>query len=138
MPFDPHSAFEAARLLFSGISAVGAAIGIWRGRRNQEEASKAFDEALAKTRDSAEAEQAAAELVNVMPEDVLKMMESRAELCWVGYKTVVDGKFLPDEIDRATDAVRACVCRELRRIYKLNGQIPPRWIPQWEKYGCTA
>ena len=43
---------------------------------------------------------------------------------------------LADEIDEATESVQCCVCRELGRIYKLNGSIPPRWMPQWEKYEC--
>jgi hypothetical protein len=137
MPIDPISAFELARTLFAGISAAAAAIGVWQKSRDKKEAAAAFDKAYVEERESSRSKDAAQELLSIIPPDVVVGLESRADLCWTGYRTVLGGQYLPDEVDRATDAVQACVCRELRRLYKLSGQIPSRWKGQWERYKCA-
>ena len=129
-------AYELARTLFAGISAAAAAIGVWQKSRDKGQAAKAFDTKFTQTRESVDSKGAAEELVAIIPPDVIKDLESRADHCWTSYRNVLGGEYLPDEVDSATIAVRACVCRELRRIHKLNGTIPPRWQPQWKLYEC--
>ena len=138
MPFDSLSALEIAKILFAGISAAAAAIGVWRRRRDKKDAAATFDETFAAERDSLRARRAAEELVELIPRDVIDLLESRADLCWTGYRAVLEGNYLPDEIDRATDAVRGCVCHELRRIRTLTGKIPNRWRDQWERFKCHS
>ena len=127
---------EIARLFFSGISAAASAIGVWQKSRDKKKAAKEFDEKFEEIKKSSEAQEAAVELLNSIPNDVIKDLEARADRCWTSYRKVLGGEFLPDEVDDATEAVQACVCRELGRIYKLNGEIPRRWQRQWNRYNC--
>jgi hypothetical protein len=130
---------EIAKTLFAGISAVSAAIQVWFASRDKPAAAATFDKVYATTLASPEAGAAAAELVAIIPDDVIRDLEKRADTCWTGFRKVLDDKqYLPDEIDNATDAVQACVCRELGRLHKLNGSIPERWVPQWERYDCDS
>lgn len=138
MPIDPATAYKLAQLLFAGISAAASAIKVWQETRNHRKAADAFDKTFSKERDSQHADAAANQLVTIIPGEVIQDLEGRADLCWTGYRTVLGGEYLPDEIDRATKAVKACVCRELRRVYELNGAIPDRWKGQWERYDCSV
>jgi hypothetical protein len=128
--------FELARTFFAGLSAANAAIQIWRTIRDKKAAAKEFDRVFEETQRSPQAEAAASELVAIIPPEVIEDLEARADSCWTGYRKVLGGDYLPDEVEKATVAVQACVCRELRRLKTLNGSIPPRWQPQWEKYNC--
>ena len=134
MPFG----LELANTLFAGISAAAAAVKAWVGYRDRQKAVEAFDGTFKRTLESPEARAAAEELVKIIPEEVIKDLESRADTCWTGYRKVLGGDYLPDEVDKATESVQACVCRELTRIQKLNGSIPQRWLGQWEKYRCKS
>jgi len=129
---------EWALLLFAGISAAADAFHVWQSIRDKKAAAKAFDETFARMRGSQEARQAATQLLAIAPPDVIEQLENRAEKCWSGYRTVLGGPYLPNEVDNATDAVKACVCRELKRIHSINGgKIPDRWRAQWDAYKCT-
>ena len=127
---------EFAKLFFSGISAAAAAIGVWQKTRDNRKAADTFDQVFEEIKDSGEAEEAAEQLVKIIPGEVIKDLEARADKCWSGYRDVLDGDYLPIEIDQATVAVQACVCRELSRIKVLNGHIPERWTAQWDTYSC--
>jgi len=134
---------EIAKILYAGISAVAAAIRVWRRSSDKRiavpKAAAQFDEVYKTTLASPEAIVAATELVAIIPEDVLRDLENRAQTCWTWFRNALDPReYLPDEIDNATEAVQACVCRELRRIHKLNGSIPDKWLPQWRRYDCEG
>jgi hypothetical protein len=131
-------AFEVARTFFAGISAAAAAIQVWQRRRDAKAATETFDTTYERTRTSREAADAASELLSIIPEEVIRDLEGRADQCWRSYRNVLGGDYLPDEIDHATDSVQACVCRELRRIVKLNGSVPHRWGDQWRHYNCAT
>lgn len=135
---EPTIAFELAKALFAGISAASAAVQAWYRHRDARRAAATFDETYDSALASPEAAAAAEELIAVIPEQVIKDLEARADNCWTGYRRVLGGDYLPNEIDHATDAVQGCVCRELWRINKLNGSIPTRWKGQWERYDCAT
>jgi hypothetical protein len=129
--------FEIARTLFAGISAAAAAIQVWYKSRDKRTAATEFDNVYEMTFASPEANAAATELVAIIPEEVIRALEERAHSCWTGFRKVLDPQeYLPEEVDNATEAVQACICRELGRIKKLNGSIPNRWLPQWQRYKC--
>jgi len=117
---------EIAALLFAGISAAMAAIQVWQNTRNKDSAAKEFDSVFHAVKDKPETIAAAQELVGIAPLEVIQDLERRADECWTGYRNVLGGKYLPEEIDKATVSVKACVCRELRRIYDLNGEKNPQ------------
>lgn len=134
----PVSPFELARLFFAGISAVSAAIHIWKETRDRRKAAVAFDETFTAIQSSSASRLAAEELITIIPPGVIGDLEGRADQCWSSYRKVLGGEYLPEEVDKATDAVQACVCRELNRIDRLGGKIPPRWHPQWKQFDCAS
>ena len=102
--------FEIARVLFAGMSAVATAAQAWRKHREAKLAAAAFDTTYHKTLASPEATAAAEELAAIIPADVIKDLEARAEQCWTGYRDVLGGDYLPNEVDKATGSVQ---CRAL-------------------------
>src|SRR2546425_6649761 len=131
--------FEIARTLFAGTSAAAAAIQVWYRSRDKRSAAAEFDQVYETTLVSPDANAAATQLVAIIPEDVIRDLEKRAHSCWTGFRKVLDPQeYLPNEVDNATEAVQACVCRELARIHKLNGSIPQGWLPQWQRYDCEG
>ena len=130
---------EVAALLFAGISAVMASIQVWRKSRDSSAAAQEFDREFDRAKDAPETLAAAEELLSIAPREVIEDLEERADECWNGYRKVLSGDYLPNEIDKASDSVKACVCRELWRIHKINGgKIPDRWEKQWDAYDCAA
>ena len=129
---------EFATLLFAGISAAMAAVQVWRETRDGRAAAEEFDRTFERARDAPETREAAEQLVRIAPLEVIEHLERRADRCWTGYRDVLGGDFLPDEVDRATVSVQSCVCRELSRIHDINGgEIPERWRDQWDAYACA-
>jgi hypothetical protein len=136
---DPLLTLEIAKTLFAGISAASAAVQAWFKSKEQRTAAATFRHTYQSVLTSPEAHAAAQELVLIMPAEALAKLEKRAASCWTRYDEVLnDDEFLPGEIDKASVAVQACVCRELNRIRVLNGMIPPRWEPQWALYDCEG
>jgi hypothetical protein len=128
--------FELAKTLFAGISAAWAAVQAWHHFRDAHKAAATFDATYREALTSPDASDAAEELAAIIPEHVITDLEGRADSCWNSYRNVLGGDYLPAEVDKATDAVQACVCRELGRIYTLEGSIPPRWQGQWRRFDC--
>jgi len=119
---DPSVAFELAKALFAGISAAAAAVQAWYKYRDAKRAAATFDAEYSAALESKEASDAAHELVTIIPPEVIKDLEARADRCWTGYREVLDGDYLPDEVEHATDAVQGCVCRGWR-IHRGLGDV---------------
>ncbi len=127
--------------MIAGVSAVSATIQAWVAFRDRKRASEAFEAEFERVIHSDTVSVEAEVLKNIVPEDVLDIIEERVRRCWAGYKDVItgDGEFLPGEIDDATAAVKKCICRELSRLYDLNaGQIPPGDLGDWWNEYCVA
>jgi hypothetical protein len=127
-----------ARSLFSGVCAVAAGVAAWRATRSPAEAAVLFDKTMEHLKTSQDANLAAVQLSQLVPFEVIHSLELRAAKCWTGYRQVLDGNYLPQAIDEATESVQACVCQELGRIYALSGHMPDRWAAQWDLYKCKA
>jgi len=128
---------NAAQLLVSIVSTGMQAIQLWHELR---ERTKVAD--LIKTVEiakiSTETVEEAQTLQILIPRDILNALADRVNQCWSKYKKIIESSdYLPQEIDEATEALKKCICRELRRIYELNKEIPSgilkRW---WDAYEC--
>src|SRR5688500_5817157 len=97
-------------VLISGVSALLKAIDTWVGYRDSRRAAEAFRREQQAAEESIQVAQEARSLADIVPIDVLNVMTSRAERCWSRYREVLDGSFLPAEVDEATSAVKACIC----------------------------
>ena len=115
---------------------MSAAINVWINTRDRSAAAAEFDKTLDQVRYSVVSDEAARDILSIIPGDVVVDLEARADQCWTGYRQVLGGGYLPTEVDSATISVQACVCRELSRIFVLSGTIPGRWHAQWDRYEC--
>lgn len=126
----------APTLIISGISAVLQAIDTWVNYRDSNLAAREFENRIQSAPHDAAIQSEAAALESLVPAPVLATMTSRAERCWSRYHEVLNGEYLPSEVDDATQAVKACICRELSRIRDLNGTIPPGELSKWWAAYC--
>jgi hypothetical protein len=119
----------SAELLFSGVSALASCIQVWQGERNAEAAEQTFDADLKSFLRSKEAINASRDLEAVVPDEVIHELTAAAARCWDRYLEILRNrdKYLPQEIDDATEAVKACVGRELNRLTKLGQKLPIKW-----------
>ncbi len=129
-------------ILIAGVSALLKAIDVWVKYRDSKRAAEAFqDEQRHSLNDPATAEEAQV-IASVVPQEILNALTDRASACWSKYKKVLDGgveKYLPDEVDSATKAVQACICREIARIEDLGEPLPPRGkLRVWKDKYCKS
>jgi hypothetical protein len=85
--------------------------------------------------------QAANQLAAIAPMPVLIALSNRVEACRSKFLDILDapgGTYLPQDIDDATEAVKLCACRELRRLRSVNGTLPSGKLTQWwQEYRCS-
>jgi len=118
-------------------SAAMQTIQTWFQVRDSRQAQQAFDERFRSARVDSEVRLQAEDLAQIVPAHILEQMAARVFRCWESYGDVLKGGFLPSEVDEATESVQACLCRELKRIYGLNGSIPPGEMRKWWKEYCV-
>lgn len=124
------------QLLLAGISATLQAVEVWLAVRDQRRAATTFETTLAARRDAPDTIAQAQTLIQLIPTEILDTFDARVRRCWSRYHDVLQGKYLPEEIDEATRAVRACICRELGRLQELNGSIPSGDLLNWWNAYC--
>lgn len=128
-------------LIVSGISAVLQAVQTWMAYRDSQRAADTFSDVMARGTSDPRLAHAATQLVTLAPSEVVSALGARVQFCWDRYLDILGappGSFLPPEIDDATEAVKACVCRELKRLKSVNGSLPPGQFTQWwNQYKCS-
>jgi hypothetical protein len=132
-------AMMSAEIIVASIAAASQAIQTWMNLHDRSLALKAAARTLEERSDSYETKDQAEQLAELIPKDVLATMKDRVRTCWDMYHQVLKGDeaFLPGEVDKATDALKACICRELRRIHDLSrGRIPPGDLSDWFEAYC--
>ena len=130
-----------ATILVSGISAVLQAIQTWIAYKDSNRAAEAFEIELKKAPQDQALINEAKYINTLAPPDVISTLTGRANKCWTKYHHIIkapDGTYMDSEIDDATEAVKRCICRELKRIKSLNGTLPPggKLNEWWNQYGC--
>jgi hypothetical protein len=124
----------AASTLISGISATLQAIQTWVAYRDSKQAAEAFEIELETAHERPEIQAEIKALNDAVPPTIIITLVERADGCWTKYHDMLkapEGSWLPADLDSATEAAKACVCRELNRIRKLKGQLPPGKLSQW-------
>lgn len=118
-------------------NAIKAAVDEWGYSRNE----RRLKSILARGKNIAinnQLKSEADQLMELVPVTIIESIEGRVRRCWDRYEEILNSdRFLPGEIDEATEAVIKCICRELKRLLRLNGEIPSgimrRW---WNEYSC--
>jgi len=131
--------FPDFSIIIAGVSAAMQAIQTWVAFRDRKQAAQAYDKTFQEALSDIKVAEESSLLVSIVPMHILIVLAGRTDDCFNKYSNVLkaEGEFLPAEIDQATLAVKKCVCRELNRIYELNGSIPPGKLKQWwELYRC--
>ena len=130
-----------AEIVITGIAAALQAVQTWLAFRDRSRAARVFDETFAQRRNAPDTREQAEILITLVPPDVLSTMERRTRSCWERFHDVLkdEKEFLPEEVDNATDALKRCICRELSRIRKLNGDVLPHGdLSNWWSSYCKA
>lgn len=126
-------------LIVSGIAAVLQAAQTWMSYRDSGRAASVFRDVFQSGTANPELAQAAVQL-SLVPIGVLNAFGTRVEACWTKYEEMLvspAGTYMPSELDDATEAVKRCVCRELKRLKSINGTLPSGKFSQWfTQYGC--
>jgi|GEM_PF-6661175 len=82
------------------------------------------------------------DLLDIIPADTITLFSNRLRTCWSDYNEALASEeaFSQQEIDRATNALMRCICRELNRVYRLNGNVLPneQWKQWWDTYSCQT
>jgi hypothetical protein len=129
-------------ILIAGVSALLKAIDVWVKYRDSKRAAEAFQNEQRQGRNDPAIVQEAQVVARIVPQDILDALTGRASACWSKYKNVLDGgddKYLPDEVDSATKAVKACICREIARIEALGEPLPPGGkLRSWKDLYCKT
>lgn len=130
------STMEAA-LVIAIIRGSMQAITFWQNQRDRIQAAKSIKNARSMSL-SPEVKEEGQLLETLISKKVIDKLISRIEVCNDRYYNVLDdGKYLPDEMDVATEALKECICRELRRIMSLTGSLPTKTFEEfWEKHKC--
>lgn len=122
----------------TGIISVGLqAFQIWKDTRNPQSVRETLNQ-LESITNSQEIVREGKELESLIPFPVLNTLKNRVEICWTDYNHAVsDMNILPRQLDRYTEGLRQCICRELSVIIRLNGKLPNETMKKWWKeYGC--
>ena len=128
-----------ASLIVAIISATMQAVDLWKTFRDRSKVKEAIDSVTALQR-APTTKVESDRLLLLIPNDLFETFSDRVKRCFNSYKEVLnDNKYLPGEIDDATEAVKRCVCRELKRLCSLNGNIPDGILKQWwDQYQCEV
>jgi hypothetical protein len=78
-------------------------------------------------------------LESLVPYPVLNTLKGRVEICWTDFNEVAANQNLtPRQMDRYTEGLRECICRELKIIKRLNGSLPTKTMQDWwDGYQCA-
>lgn len=127
----------APELITATISAGMQAIDLWLNLKDRRKAQLAMKQ-ISAIQNTSENIIESQNLTQLIPTELLQTFSYRVDRCFTNYKDVLDDEqYLPKEIDDATEAVKKCVCRELRRLKKLNGFIPNGLLMKyWDSYRC--
>jgi hypothetical protein len=117
-------------------SAALQSIQTWYQVRDSSRAREAFDRCLANARTDPQIQQQNQIVEALIPADILDSLVDRVRQCWTDYQETLDGGTIP-EIDRATEGIKGCLCRELARIKNLNGDIPDGELRKWWNAYCN-
>ena len=115
----------------AGVSGLLQAVQVWYASQNLAQARSAFDKGFASAQKSLAVEEEARAIARVVPQEVLDDITERAQRCWSRYREVLNGDYLPAEVQEATEAVKKCICRELGRLISLGEPLPRGQLAQW-------
>jgi hypothetical protein len=60
-------------------------------------------------------------LKQVIPDSVAKEIAKRVAKCWWRYQKLLEGDYLPEEVEQGTEQLKNCICKEVLRLQDLNG-----------------
>lgn len=129
----------AAATMIAAVAAVAQATETWNSTRDAPTTAQAFDQTFTALRDDPDVLSEAESVTDLVPDDVLGAMTRRIDECWKKFRAVIEpGEFLPGDVDEAVEQVKVCICRELRRMYRLNKRIPEGKLSDYWAAYCSA
>lgn len=127
-----------ASLIIAIIRGSMQAISFWQNQKDRISAKKAI-KSVAEIAEEEDVLKEGEELSAIAPQSTIDKLTERVQICFTRYESVLDDDdYLPPEVDKATEALIACICRELTRLMKVNGgTLPTDSLKRyWDSYRC--
>ena len=129
---------ETAALLVSLFSAIMQSLQTW----DQLKGTSRSD-VLTRQLTNQDVQRQAEIIAKLVPQAIIDSLLARVQRCFQNYKRVLDAppfQFSEEDVDAATMALKACVCRELARLKAIDGDLPPDtvFVEYWWEYQCTS
>lgn len=130
--------YELGQFITGVISTSLQVFQLWQEHRNVDEIQskiRQFDQITSSPQTIAEGQL----LEGLIPTNVLNTLKGRVEICWSDFDDVMkSNNITPRQIDRYTEGLRECICRELKVIMRLNGSLPTQSMQNhWKEYKCV-
>jgi hypothetical protein len=122
----------------TGVLSVGMqTLQLWRENRNVKQVQQQLQQ-FNQIVNSTNIVEEGVLLESLVPRPVLNTLKSRVEVCWNDFNDSVSNlNITPNQLDRYSDGLKECLCRELSVIKKLNGNLPTSQMQQWwDAYKC--
>ena len=114
-----------------------AAISVWQQERNYKLTKAEYDRVYKESQESPEILAEAEILAKLLPPKTLDLLHQRVDACWEEFDESINSEADRDSADDAEINLEDCVCSELRRIKRLNGDVPKGKLRDWwNHYGC--
>lgn len=123
----------------TGVLSVGLqTLQIWRENRNIREVQDQLQQFNQITNSISIIEEGN-RLEGLIPASILMTLKSRVEVCWSDFNDSVSNlNITPNQLDRYSEGLKECLCRELRVIKNLHGKLPTRQMEEWwNAYKCS-
>jgi|SRR6185436_16760479 len=126
--------------IIAAISAVMQGIQTWISIKDRKRTGEVVNSTFSSELSNRDIMVESRTLQSIIPPEVMATLVGRVNKCWIGFNSALksDDEYLPSEMDSATEAVKKCVCRELTRIYKLNGSVPEGILRKWWEMYCLS
>lgn len=124
--------------LITGIVSVGLQVyQIWKDTRDVGKV-QAKAKQFKKITTSLQTARQGRQLENLVPKRVLTTLKNRIDICWSDFQYAMENpNILPRQMDKYTEGLRECICRELRIILRVNVRFPTKQMQKWwNEYGC--
>jgi hypothetical protein len=127
----------AAEIIIASIHAALGAVHVWLAEQDRQKALREGQRTYPAINTDPRLKAEARYLESIVPAPVLDTIQERVKRCWDHYQEVLaSDEYLPQEVNNATDQLKNCICRELKRIKDLGGDVPVGTQREWWRLYC--
>jgi hypothetical protein len=133
---------EAARLVAALLFGAEATAGFGFANRIRTQSKAVHVGPVLPANREADVVRGAVLLKQIVPESTAQLITKRVNTCWENYEKLLNGDYLPEQVEEGTRKLIRCVCREIMRLIELNGGALPDSAQilneYFYRYDCAA